>query len=228
MKSLISTAATSAAGGTGITKRNKYEHTPTNGHRPDAQSPGGQSPCPKRRAASSKPVLSSAPGRPGPRRGFRPPPPLIAVLDANHDGIISADEIANASKSLLTLDKNGDGQLTQDELRPHWPPPPRAEGDGQQDGPPPQAGGPDGPPDGPPPGPPPGSARGDFHPPVPPIMAALDTNGDGILSADEIANAPQSLLKLDKNGDGQLTPDEYRPHHPGPDHQPPPGDGNNN
>jgi hypothetical protein len=42
-------------------------------------------------------------------------------------------------------------------------------------------------------------------------MAALDTNGDGILSADEIAAASNSLKKLDKNGDGQLTPDEYLP-----------------
>jgi hypothetical protein len=60
-------------------------------------------------------------------------------------------------------------------------------------------------------------------------MAALDTNGDGILSADEIANAPQSLLKLDKNGDGQLTPDEFRPPRPGPgaNHEPLPGDENN-
>jgi len=68
--------------------------------------------------------------------GHRPPPPIIAVLDANHDGVIDADEIANASKALLKLDKNGDGKLTQDELRP-----PRPEGgpEGEgQDGPPPQ------------------------------------------------------------------------------------------
>ena len=64
--------------------------------------------------------------------GHRPPPPIIAVLDANHDGVIDADEIANASKALKKLDKNGDGKLTQDELRP-----PRPEGQGQ-DGPPPQ------------------------------------------------------------------------------------------
>ena len=44
-----------------------------------------------------------------------------------------------------------------------------------------------------------------------PVMMALDTNGDGILSADEIANASASLLKLDKNGDGQLTMEELRP-----------------
>jgi len=228
MKSLISTAATGAADGTGITKEINMNTRRLMAIALTLSLPAAGLLAQNDGPPPQNPSSPSAPGRPGPRRGFRPPPPLIAVLDANHDGIISADEIANASKSLLTLDKNGDGQLTQDELRPHRPPPPRAEGDGQQDGSPPQGGGPDGPPDGPPPGPPPGSDRGDFHPPVSPIMAALDTNGDGIFSADEIANASQSLLKLDKNGDGQLTPDEYRPHHPGPDHQPPPGDGNNN
>jgi Ca2+-binding EF-hand superfamily protein len=44
-----------------------------------------------------------------------------------------------------------------------------------------------------------------------PILNALDTNHDNIISAEEINNAPASLLKLDKNGDGQLTPDELRP-----------------
>ena len=47
--------------------------------------------------------------------------------------------------------------------------------------------------------------------PPPPIIAALDLNRDGVISADEIAKAADSLKKLDKNGDGQLTPDEWRP-----------------
>ena len=58
----------------------------------------------------------------GPEGGRRPPPPIIAALDLNHDGVISADEIAKAPESLKKLDKNGDGQLTPDELRPPRPP----------------------------------------------------------------------------------------------------------
>jgi hypothetical protein len=56
----------------------------------------------------------------------RPPPPvsfLMQALDTNHDGVLDAEEIANASASLLKLDKNGDGKLTADELRPTGPPP---------------------------------------------------------------------------------------------------------
>ena len=53
------------------------------------------------------------------RGGHRPPPsPVLGVLDADHDGVISASEIANASTALKTLDKDGDGQLSSDELRP--------------------------------------------------------------------------------------------------------------
>jgi predicted O-methyltransferase YrrM len=50
-----------------------------------------------------------------------------------------------------------------------------------------------------------------FGPPVMPVMTALDANGDGELSAEEIANASQALKKLDKNGDGKLSREELRP-----------------
>jgi len=62
----------------------------------------------------------------GPGMRHHPPSPLMIALDVNHDGIIDSNEIANASAELKTLDKNGDGQLTPDELRPPRPsgPPP--------------------------------------------------------------------------------------------------------
>ena len=91
---------------------------------------------------------------------------------------------------------------------------------------PPQEGGP-----GRPGGPGPMGRRMPPHP----LMVALDTNGDGIIDEQEIANAPAALMKLDKNGDGKLTPDELRPplpprgergpgHPGGPDFRRPPGD----
>ena len=44
-----------------------------------------------------------------------------------------------------------------------------------------------------------------------PVLAALDTDHDGEISAVEIANSPTSLKRLDRNGDGSLTPDELIP-----------------
>ncbi len=57
-------------------------------------------------------------------------------------------------------------------------------------------------------------AAGGTRPPRPPIDLVLDANGDEVIDADEIANAPAALLKLDRNHDGRLTPDEYRPPRP--------------
>ncbi len=128
-------------------------------------------------------------GRPGRGGG-----PLGGALDANHDGVIDASEIANASVALATLDKNNDGKLTVDEVRPphRGPRPEGAPDDGQE-----------------PPKPPGDEANAKR--PHPPLVAALDANGDGVIDAAEIANAPAALKSLDKNGDGQLTHDELRP-----------------
>jgi len=118
----------------------------------------------------------------GPGRHHHPPLPLVTALDSNHDRVIDSNEIANASTALLTLDKNGDGQLTTNEYLPALP------ADAPKDAP---------------------------RPPQPAIVKALDANGDGIIDANEIANAPAALKALDKNGDGKLTPDEFigvRPH----------------
>ena len=67
----------------------------------------------------------------------RPDPRALGpftIFDTDHDGVISADEINNAPAVLRSLDKNGDGKLTADEL----PPPPlrpRPDAADQADGP---------------------------------------------------------------------------------------------
>jgi hypothetical protein len=126
-------------------------------------------------------------GPPGHGRRFGGPPPaepLMVALDTNRDDELDATEIANASAALKTLDKDGDGKLSADELMP-----PSPGGTNQFRG-----------------TPPPGAKR-----PAPPLVAALDTNGDGELDATEIANAGAALLQLDVNGDGKLSKDELRP-----------------
>ena len=133
----------------------------------------------------------TATAQPSPPRGDRRPPPvppLIAVFDTDHDRVLSADEIQAAADILGKFDRNGDGKVTIEEL--HRPPPPRGERD----------------PKDPPPN----------KPPVPPLIAALDVDHDGTISAPELADAPESLRTLDKNGDGELSPEEFRPHGPPP------------
>jgi hypothetical protein len=148
------------------------------------------------------PPPPNGPGGPGMNDRRPPPSPLFMVLDVNHDGVIDADEIANASAELKTLDKNGDGKLTQDELRPPRPPRPDNSADGNTNSPPRW----DGPGGGP-------GANG-HRPPPDPLFMALDVNHDGVIDADEIANAPAALKMLDANGDGKLTRDELRPRRP--------------
>ena len=115
-------------------------------------------------------------------------PPLLAVIDTDHDGIISTEEIQSAAQVLESLDKNHDGQITEDELRPPGP-----------------AG-----------GPPPGPPNGMFPHPPPPVIDALDVDHDGTLSAEELDGAPESLKSLDKDGNGELSPEELRPQGPPP------------
>jgi hypothetical protein len=59
----------------------------------------------------------NAQDKPAEGQGQRRGNPLIAALDANHDGEIDATEINNAPAALRKLDKNGDGKLTRQELR---------------------------------------------------------------------------------------------------------------
>ena len=129
------------------------------------------------------------PGRPEgrPHRGS----PVIAALDVNQDRVLDASEMANASTVLAAFDKNGDGQLTVEELRPARP-------SNVEGGP----AGPEGRPGGHPGGRPHGA---------PPMIQALDMNQDQVIDATEIANAPAALATLDTNKDGQLVEEELRP-----------------
>ena len=79
---------------------------------------------PDRRKGKGK---GEEPGRPpgGGRGDMMKHMPVLVALDADKDGKISSEEIANASAALKTLDKNDDGALTLEELRP--PRPPRGE-----------------------------------------------------------------------------------------------------
>ena len=52
------------------------------------------------------------------RQAGQQAPPWLAIFDTDSDGEISADEIKNATASLLELDRNRDGRLTGEELRP--------------------------------------------------------------------------------------------------------------
>ncbi len=65
--------------------------------------------------------------------------------------------------------------------------------------------------DGPPGFGPPGFGPPGFGPPPIPAMMAIDTDGDGELSAEELAKAPEALRTLDANGDKKLTEDELIP-----------------
>jgi hypothetical protein len=46
---------------------------------------------------------------------------IMMIFDENCNGVIDADEIARAPQLLLKLDRNGDGRITRDELRPPRP-----------------------------------------------------------------------------------------------------------
>ena len=104
--------------------------------------------------------------------------PFMAALDADKDGTLSVSEIANASKSLMTLDKNGDGVLSGDEMRP-----PQMAG-GQRPG----EGG--------------GAPNGEQ---MAKMFETQDKNGDGKLSGDEIPERMRErVAQIDEDGDGAV------------------------
>jgi hypothetical protein len=107
---------------------------------------------------------------------------VLDVLDANHDYVISASEIAAAPAALRKLDRNGDGALTAEECGM------RAIS-GTQDL---------------------ERLRTVFMG-ANPVLAALDSDHDAVISASEIESAAAALKRLDLNGDGKLLPVEVAP-----------------
>jgi len=225
-------------------------------------------------AILTSPVWAQGPGPGG--RGGTMRTPAFTALDSDGDGTIAAAEIAKAAAALKVLDKNGDGKLTEDEVRPAFggrrgggegrrgggdepgetaapsaadmvkalmafdkngdgnltrdEVPERMQGlfdraDADKNGilsaeeiakvaqPQPAVGRGDGEGRGEGQGEGRGGGRGEgmSFMKMDPILAALDMDGDGTISAAELANAPATLLKLDKNQDGKLTEDEVRP-----------------
>ncbi len=53
------------------------------------------------------------------------------------------------------------------------------------------------------------------------VVDALDLNRDGVIDAEELLKAPESLKSLDKDGDGKVTSPEHRPSPPGRGFRPP-------
>jgi Ca2+-binding EF-hand superfamily protein len=143
-------------------------------------------------------VIASAQN--GPPRD-QPPPmqfmqisPILSAIDTNHDGVLSAAEIAASATELKKLDKNGDGKLTRDEAGIHMEQVRRPGPGGGR-----------------------GEGRREEETPAPPptaddLTASLmmfDTNHNGQLEKSEVPERFQGLFERgDTNHDGILTKEE--------------------
>ena len=158
----------------------------------------------------ARPPMTEGRGRGGPEGGRRGPeegagPNVVEetvkslmAFDANGDGKLSKSEVPERFQGIFDRgDENKDGFLTPDEIRKvaAAQAPPAFNGPGGREG-----------------GRGEGGGRGGMnfiH--IDPVLSAVDTNGDGVLSAEEIQDAAKSLRKLDKDGDGKITREEAMP-----------------
>jgi len=113
---------------------------------------------------------------------------VLDILDAGHDWIISPWEIITAPAALRRLDRNHDGKLSPEECGFYLGANPKINLDSQRVQ----------------------RERLRFMR-LNPVLAALDSDHDGEISADEINNSSAALRTLDQNRDGRLTPDELLP-----------------
>lgn len=114
--------------------------------------------------------------------------PAAQALDTDRDGSISASELAAAAKSLQALDRNGDGRLTSDEVRPQMG---GRGGRGRGEGP--------------------GESAGPDAEELVKTLMAFDKNSDGQLAKDEVPERVQSLFeRADADKNGALSAEEIR------------------
>ena len=132
--------------------------------------------------------------------------PVLAALDADQDGVISKSEIKNAAAALKKLDKNGDGELDAEEMRPTRSEGGRGRGGAQEGGPGGERGGPGGERGGP------GGERGGRSAGAGGMMDRImsqDKNKDGKLSKDEVDERMLPMFdRLDTNSDGSIEKSE--------------------
>jgi Ca2+-binding EF-hand superfamily protein len=56
----------------------------------------------------------------GPRGGMMRMDPILSAVDADQDGTLSAAEIQGSAAAIAKLDKDSDGKLTREEVRPEF------------------------------------------------------------------------------------------------------------
>ena len=134
--------------------------------------------------------------------------PVMVALDADADDTLSAEEIKAAPAALATLDADENGVLSPDELVPRFGGGP---GGGPGGGRGARPGGPGGGRGGPGAGAGPGRGGPAGMLRRIPVLAALDTDGDGEIAQGEIRQAAASLATLDADDSGTLTGDELLP-----------------
>ena len=148
--------------------------------------------CMTRFAAWLVVASSIALAQPG---GGAPPSQLANAIDSDHDRTISGAEIKGAARALASLDKNHDGSLSEEELRPAFGGGPGAGGgaaselvkslmafDADSDG---------------------KLAKSEVPERMQGLFTRGDKNGDGVLSADELQALAGAQQQQARSQDGE-------------------------